>query len=297
MRLHLICNGMMAFWYRPAEEGRPDGYRILIPQSPMSSDDMKTQEHELRFGAAPGAPHSVLSYCPNPQPTQSFELRFAHEPSGKQRAMKPGASNLALYSAGERKVYPDCNRDKPAGVAFTIDIPYPACEEAARYETYLANPYMGTGCCVQDFCINPSSLPRCNVYTFHLSKHDSPVFLQNKHDSGDRRLLVEAPIHHDVKLYLYSGPAHCMPRMSNHLMAFNNMLLYQGQPLDLARDPDVKATCTRLEAICPPEGVTRHDLKNLAELNDKIDLCDCQEEHGREPRFTDPAECAIGNGC
>lgn len=297
MQLHLICNGMMLFWYRPAHNGRPDGYRILIPQSPVDSDGM--QMHELRLGTQPGANPSSLHYAPTPRPTEYFELQFGYGPSLKTRAMKSCDYNVMLYGSNGRKAQPDYGGDEPAGVGIVIDIPYPDTEEGARFESFAPNPYpyLQSGSCAPDFNVRPRQIPRCNVFTWGIVNPELPVTLQNRRVDEDRRFLVHDPVQGDVKLYLYSGPPKFPTAMINHLEAFNQMLKYKGQCLDLKRDPKAKPTCTQLDSVVPPAGVTRDDLKHLCEINGYMDMCTAQSRGIVNEFSIDPAECVQGGGC
>jgi len=284
---------MMLFWYRKPTEETADGYRILIPQAPVNGGK---QEHELRFGTSPGASSTYLSYPASAQATKYYELQFGVATSPQARGMKTVIDHICLYEQyGSCKAEPNYG----SGVAFAIDIPYPFAEQAARYETYTGEPYQ-QGYTVRDFKIHPRAIPRCNIFTFDVSDPRLGVVLQNKRDPSDRQLLQTGPLKSDLKLYLYSQPPHITPSM-HHLDVFNKMLRYANHTeLDLMVNTATKPTCTTLDKVHVPGGFTIDDLKQLAEINDNVDLCSSSAPGGSSGFNIfgmNPAECGQGPGC
>ncbi len=180
-------------------------------------------------------------------------------------------------------------------MAFAIDISYLKEEIQVRSETFKYEAFLD-GYTRTDFSVYPTSMPRSNIYTFDIGETKLPVVLQNKVKADDRSILVDSPIHTDIKIYLYSGPPHLKadlnhPAMS-HMDAFNAMLSYDTHPvLDLVPNSDSMASCTPLTKIPLPAGFYLDDLKHLAELNDNQDMC-------MNPSLgMNPAECGQGGGC
>lgn len=304
MKLYLFCHGMMLFWYRRRTYESVDGYRILIPQSPVG-DDGKLQ-HQVGLGACLGATdNDFLSYPDSPEPTKFYELQFGAATSLKPRGPKDCGANIGLYERyGLCKAEPNYGYDQPNGVAFAIDIPYPACDDQLRPVTYSDVVYQ-PGYTREDFQIYPKCIPRSNLFTYEISCPDMPIVLQDKLDPSKRTILTEVSGDSDVKLYLYSGPPHVEIMGKSHLPAFNNMLRYGNHStLDLDMNLGVSSVCHRLEDTPIPKGFTTDDYRHLAELNDKSDFCpysnkEARADMGGHSHMTgaNPAECSQGGGC
>jgi hypothetical protein len=285
MYLYLICHGMMAFWYR---KQKPDGYRILIPQSPVKDG---IQEHEVRLSSELGAANSANWYASTPQPTQYYTLKFACAASARKRKMKSSRSNMALYSQKDGvQLIPNFGSDSSAKIAFVIDIPYPEAEQSARPETYKADPYL-PGAAVSIFKVHPRSIPRSNVFRFEIADPSQPIVLENQNNPKDLKLQLARPSQ-DVKLFLYSGSPTIMSGMTGHLRWFNSMFSFSiYDQLDLTLNPKSKPSCTLLKNAKRPFGLPAADLQHLAEINSKRDFC------AKTMRGADPAECVQGPGC
>lgn len=291
--LYLFGHGMMLFWYRRRTSESIDGYRILIPQCPVH---MGVQQHELRLVTKPGGTDSYLKYAKQPEPTKFYDLQFGAARSVKPRGTKDCKANIGLYEVyGRCKAEPNYGYELPSGVAFAIDIPYPAKDDQLRPQPYKAPVYL-PGNTREDFQIYPCEIPRSNLFTYEIGNPDMPVVLQNKLDPSDCHVLTNFSECDAVKLYLYSGPAHLLedkkhPPMS-HLPMFNRMLRYGTHPeLDLVPNPNSHQVCIPLDPSTIPTGFSVEDYQHLAEINDQQDYC------GSPVLGANPAECSQGGGC
>ncbi len=301
MQLHLICHGMMLFWYnKPSVEGAgDDGYTILIPQ--MSAGPPKPGDHQLLLGRDYGALQPVLTYPMTPQGTQAFKLSFDAAPSDKIRSMKSNKENLVFYAndmTGARAV-PTIGADYTAGIAVTIDIPYPRAEHPIRAARYFSDPYdyINSSSTIDAFDVHPRRIVNATVLTFDIVDGNKPILLVNKRIDTDQRLLDPGSITKPVVLHLYSQPA--VNILTDHLHMLTGMLKYKGSELDLRIKKDVPSI--KYPPLPIPEGLHVLDLLHLGELNE-LGIPTGAPMTDAEKRMTgtlgvDPAECGQGGGC
>src|SRR5262249_34711395 len=104
MKLHLICHGMMLFWYRKPANG-PDGYTIFIPHG-HSHDGSGTMLHDVRLGLGAGAKDSVLKLPADhaDHTRKNYRLEFGASANMNPRSQSPPASqNLSFYETRDNK--------------------------------------------------------------------------------------------------------------------------------------------------------------------------------------------------
>jgi hypothetical protein len=301
MKLHLICHGMMLFWYRKPDPG-PEGYTILIPQGFRSGKLL----HLVGAGIGVGAPnpHPWLQLdSTDVVPQRRFELRFALAAVPHNGVKPPENENLSFY---ENPAYRAV--ENPTGIAFAIDIPYPHSENPMRVATYEADPYVRRDSdalrdrVVKAFTIAPRRIVAARLLSFEIT--DPRISLYEPR-TGQELPFVPGPSGRDIKLHLYSQPAHLPGPHENHTEILNDMLHLETKgggraSFDLKLNPDRKPTLDPdTFPTLPDLGFTDHlHLWELAALYPQG--ADDHGAHGSTSgvlRFVDPAECGQGGGC
>jgi hypothetical protein len=197
-----------------------------------------------------------------------------------------------LYRPNATKAVPHIDTgSKDAGIAFTIDIPYPRFEEPVRVATYKRDPYSGHA--ATHFGICARLLVGARVLTFEVQDPKDGIHLQNLDDSRDCRPILGS-ITGDVKLHLYSQPRVVHPK-SNHLEVFKKMVRLNQQPLEIClveeRGADIDPPW-----LPRPNGLSIIDTLHLHELP-PLKQHEQEEKIPLEAMTIDPAECNQGGGC
>lgn len=292
MKLRLICHGMMLFWYKKpsSEGGDDDGYRIFIPQGHHHGRLM----HDLRFGVGAGVPkpHPWLRLDTGGvvQPKE-FELRFgAAGRRHRSNEVPDPAENLSLYESEDYRAV-----ENPAGIAYTIHVPYPHDEIPIRVATYQRPPYLA-GNVVTNLGVAPHRIVGARILTFEIASANIDVQL---YDVKQQQLspVETSPAGSDLTLHLYSEPPHQPGEDEDHTEMINGMLKLLDKNGNALSDFDLKLDELRTPKLDPeglelPAGLNFRDLLHLWEL-DALD----NPGQSLRARFVDPAECGQGGGC
>lgn len=311
MKVKLVCHGMMLFWYRGDADPAKDRYSILIPQGLHNGMYM----HEVRFGVGAGAPGPKTSLMYDPTstrpvvPQKQFRLDFGV--AKNERGIRPNPQeNLSFYPKGNAKAVANA-----AGVAFSIDVPYPHSQKPVRVATYCADPYacdpdkdtVDIG--VKKLGITPRRIVGARLLTYEVADPSQAITLVETTGS-DKFVIVPGPLTDDVTLHLYSQPS-VLQSPKGHLDLLNAMLdVDDGEgnvnPLDLRMNEYCDATIDPDSFGMTPE----------LGFKDHLHLWEYKALHTRSPStpsrehshvdagsnevqvlFVNPAECGQGGGC